>query len=89
MLSRHVKERPKQSWRKAQLKEWLDSKGTSFYLNMHDVNDGFCLILGVALKKDLWNAIKESRRPPEYVIDKMAEEKGLVLKLCIYNTGRS
>ena len=29
-----------------------------------------------ALKKDLWNAIKESRRPPEYVIDKMAEEKG-------------
>ena len=29
-----------------------------------------------ALKKDLWNAIKESRRPPEYVIDTMAEEKG-------------
>ena len=29
-----------------------------------------------ALKKDLWNAIKESRRPPEYVIDKVAEEKG-------------
>ena len=45
---------------------------------MHDVNDGFCLISGIAyiekaLKKDLW---KESRRPPEYVIDKMAEEKG-------------
>ena len=29
-----------------------------------------------ALKTDLWNAVKESRRPPEYVIDKMAEEKG-------------
>ena len=42
---------------------------------MHDVNDGFCLILGVALKKDLWNAIKESRRPPEYVIDKMAKKR--------------
>ena len=41
----------------------------------------FLLIMGIAypakaLKKDLWNAIKESRRPPEYVIDKMAEEKG-------------
>ena len=47
---------------------------------MHDVNDGFCLISGIAypekaLKKDLWNAIKESRRPPKYVIDKMAEKK--------------
>ena len=61
---------------------------------MQDVNDGFCLISGIAypekaLKRDLWNAIKESRRPPEYVIDKMVEEKGLILKLCIYNTGRS
>ena len=26
--SRHVEERPKQKWRKAQLKEWLDSKGS-------------------------------------------------------------
>ena len=39
------------------------------------------LITGIAypekaLKKDLRNAIKESRRPPEYVIDKVAEEKG-------------
>ena len=39
------------------------------------------LITGIAypekaLKKDLWNAIKESRRPSEYVIDKVAEEKG-------------
>ena len=81
MPSCHVEEQPKQRWRKARLKEWLDSKGTLFYLNMHDVNDGFCLISGIAytekaLKKDLWNATKESRRPPEYVIDKMAEEKG-------------
>ena len=41
----------------------------------------FILITGIAypekaLKKDLWNAIKESRRPTEYVIDKVAEEKG-------------
>jgi len=29
-----------------------------------------------ALKKDLWDVIKESRTFPEYVIDKIAEEKG-------------
>ena len=29
-----------------------------------------------ALKKDLWNVIKAARRSPEYVIDKIAEEKG-------------
>jgi len=29
-----------------------------------------------ALKKDLWNVIKECRTPPEYVIVKIAEEKG-------------
>ena len=29
-----------------------------------------------ALKKDLWNIIKAERRPPEYAIDKIAEERG-------------
>jgi len=28
------------------------------------------------LKKDLWDVIKASRTPPEYVVDKIAEEKG-------------
>ena len=28
-----------------------------------------------AVKKDLWNDSEKSRRPPEYVIDKMAERK--------------
>ena len=31
ILSRHLEEQPKQKWRKAQMKEWLDSKGTIFY----------------------------------------------------------
>ena len=26
-LSRHLEEQPKQRWKKAQLKQWLDSKG--------------------------------------------------------------
>ena len=30
-LSRHLEEQPKQKWRKAQMKEWLDSKGTILY----------------------------------------------------------
>ena len=29
-LSCHLEEQPKQKWRKAQMKEWLDSKGTIF-----------------------------------------------------------
>ena len=28
------------------------------------------------LKKDLWDAIKKSKTPPVYAIDKIAEEKG-------------
>ena len=32
-LSRHLEEQPKQKWRKAQMKEWLDSKGTIFCIH--------------------------------------------------------
>ena len=28
------------------------------------------------MKKDLWNVIKSSRTPPEYVTDKIVKEKG-------------
>ena len=46
-----------------------------------------------ALKKDLWKVIKDSRRPPEYVIDKIAEEKGELCEhyssVIIYNINRS
>ena len=62
------------------MKEWLDSKGTLFYV--HIVYNGLDHMLsGIAypdkaLKKDLWDIIKKSRTPPVYAIDKIAEEKG-------------
>jgi len=30
ILSRHLENQPAQKWRKAELKEWLDSKGELF-----------------------------------------------------------
>ena len=78
-LSRHLEEQPKQKWRKAQMKEWLDSKGTILYSlwTVHLI----LMFIGLvypeqALKKDLWDVIKKSKTSPVYVTDKIAEEKG-------------
>ena len=32
-----------------------------------------------ALKKDLWEIIKQSRTPPKYATDEIAKEKGMCL----------
>ncbi|XP_065911844.1 uncharacterized protein [Dysidea avara] len=60
--SRHLEEQPKQKWRKAQLKEWLDKKRIAYPES--------------SLKRDLWEIIKRAKAPPRYAIDEIAGSKG-------------
>ncbi|XP_065905339.1 uncharacterized protein [Dysidea avara] len=60
--SRHLEEQPKQKWRKAQLKEWLNKKRIAYPES--------------SLKRDLWEIIKRAKTPARYAIDEIAGSKG-------------
>ena len=77
--SRYLEKQPAQKWRKAELKEWLDSKGELLSVVLNLMLNLY--ITGIpypedALKKDLWEIIKKSKTPPKYAIDEIAKEKG-------------
>ena len=53
------------------------------YCQLYPLN--FLIVTGIsypkkASKKDLWNAIKELRKPSEHIIDKMAEKRGYLCR---------
>ena len=68
---------------KAELKEWLDKNGNCFSCELFG---GFCDIYAIgipypekALKKDIWEIVKDSKPSPIYAIDEIAKEKGMQL----------
>ena len=76
ILSRHLEKQPAQKWHEAELKEWLDSEGELFVavIWLNQCITEMCYPDN-ALKKDLWEIVKQSRTPPKYATDQMAKEK--------------
>lgn len=77
-ISRQTEEQPKQKWKKAKLKEWLDSKRKTNLWKFQWVIE---FAIGIpypekALKKEMWEIIKQNKPPPKYVTDEFAKEKG-------------
>ena len=81
--SRHLEQLPSQKWKKAELKEWLDKNGNCFSCELFG---DFCDIYAIgipypekALKKDIWEIVKDSKPSPIYATDEIAKEKGMQL----------
>ena len=86
-----MKPQPAQKWKKAELKQWLDNKGQHPIAVFWLPEALYVLYVGIsypegALKKDMWEIIKQSRTPPKHVVDEIVREKGLFIRVLMEST---